>query len=199
MLVQGIVYGKPVNQGITQLKPKRNLKSFAEEESRKKIGRSKSTQFILGEPGEPKSPPIVSTSIGSELPISKDGSSQVTFFTSGIILRRSLQIVLTILHYALVRSNWIVALMRDHSGSKMQQNADFWTRLPSWLHGIFMLQAEQSVAENLSIEGEAWTIEEEDGIYGHNQTCYPIEFVSVWDIDHGLLCRIRLTSTLRSF
>ena len=49
-----------------------------------------------------------------------------------------------------------------------------------------MLQAEQSVAESLSIEGEAWT-SEEDGIYGHNQTCYPIEFVSVWDIDHGRL------------
>ncbi len=29
--VQGIVYGKPVNQGITQLKPTRNLRNVAEE------------------------------------------------------------------------------------------------------------------------------------------------------------------------
>ena len=36
--VQGIVYGKPVNQGITQLKPKRNLKSVAEERAGRKLG-----------------------------------------------------------------------------------------------------------------------------------------------------------------
>lgn len=30
-LMQGIVYGKPVNQGITQLKPNRNLRNMAEE------------------------------------------------------------------------------------------------------------------------------------------------------------------------
>jgi large subunit ribosomal protein L15e len=29
--LQGIVYGKPVNQGITQLKPNRNLRTMAEE------------------------------------------------------------------------------------------------------------------------------------------------------------------------
>ena len=32
------MYGKPVNQGITQLKPKRNLKSFAEERAGRKLG-----------------------------------------------------------------------------------------------------------------------------------------------------------------
>ena len=36
--MQGIVYGKPVNQGITQLKPKRNLKSVAEERAGRKLG-----------------------------------------------------------------------------------------------------------------------------------------------------------------
>lgn len=36
--VQGIVYGKPVNQGITQLKAKRNLKSVAEERAGRRCG-----------------------------------------------------------------------------------------------------------------------------------------------------------------
>ncbi len=36
--VQGIVYGKPVNQGITQLKPTRNLKNVAEERIGRKVG-----------------------------------------------------------------------------------------------------------------------------------------------------------------
>ena len=36
--VQGIVYGKPVNQGITQLKPVRNLRSVAEERAGRKLG-----------------------------------------------------------------------------------------------------------------------------------------------------------------
>jgi ribosomal protein L15E len=31
LLLQGIVYGKPASQGITQLKPTRNLRSVAEE------------------------------------------------------------------------------------------------------------------------------------------------------------------------
>jgi large subunit ribosomal protein L15e len=35
---KGIVYGKPVHQGITQLKPTRNLKSVAEERVGRKIG-----------------------------------------------------------------------------------------------------------------------------------------------------------------
>ena len=35
---QGIVYGKPVNQGISQLKPTRNLKNIAEERVGRKIG-----------------------------------------------------------------------------------------------------------------------------------------------------------------
>merc|ERR1712232_663413 len=35
---KGIVYGKPVNKGITQLKPKRNLKSVAEERAGRKLG-----------------------------------------------------------------------------------------------------------------------------------------------------------------
>lgn len=35
---QGQVYGKPVNQGITQLKAKRNLKSVAEERAGRKCG-----------------------------------------------------------------------------------------------------------------------------------------------------------------
>ena len=35
---QGIVYGKPVNQGITQLKPTRNLRSVAEERAGRKLG-----------------------------------------------------------------------------------------------------------------------------------------------------------------
>lgn len=35
--LQGIVYGKPVNQGITQLKPTRNLKSIAEERAGRKL------------------------------------------------------------------------------------------------------------------------------------------------------------------
>lgn len=35
---QGIVYGKPVNQGISQLKPTRNLKNVAEERVGRKIG-----------------------------------------------------------------------------------------------------------------------------------------------------------------
>ncbi len=34
--LQGIVYGKPVNQGITQLKPTRNLRSVAEERAGRK-------------------------------------------------------------------------------------------------------------------------------------------------------------------
>lgn len=38
LLPQGIVYGKPVHQGITQLKPTRNLKSVAEERVGRKIG-----------------------------------------------------------------------------------------------------------------------------------------------------------------
>jgi ribosomal protein L15E len=37
-VLQGIVYGKPVHQGITQLKPTRNLKSVAEERVGRKIG-----------------------------------------------------------------------------------------------------------------------------------------------------------------
>ena len=36
--LQGIVYGKPVNQGITQLKPTRNLRSIAEERIGRKCG-----------------------------------------------------------------------------------------------------------------------------------------------------------------
>ena len=36
--VQGVVYGKPVHQGITQLKPARNLKNIAEERVGRKIG-----------------------------------------------------------------------------------------------------------------------------------------------------------------
>ncbi len=36
--MQGIVYGKPVRQGITQLKPTRNLKSVAEERAGRKLG-----------------------------------------------------------------------------------------------------------------------------------------------------------------
>ena len=36
--MQGIVYGKPVNQGITQLKPVRNLRSVAEERAGRKLG-----------------------------------------------------------------------------------------------------------------------------------------------------------------
>ena len=35
---QGIVYGKPVHQGITALKPTRNLKNLAEERVGRKIG-----------------------------------------------------------------------------------------------------------------------------------------------------------------
>lgn len=38
LAVQGIVYGKPVNQGITQLKPTRNLRSIAEERAGRKLG-----------------------------------------------------------------------------------------------------------------------------------------------------------------
>lgn len=37
-IVQGIVYGKPVRQGVTQLKPTRNLKSVAEERAGRKLG-----------------------------------------------------------------------------------------------------------------------------------------------------------------
>ena len=36
--LQGIVYGKPASQGITQLKPTRNLRSVAEERVGRKIG-----------------------------------------------------------------------------------------------------------------------------------------------------------------
>jgi large subunit ribosomal protein L15e len=36
--LQGIVYGKPVNAGITQLKPTRNLRSVAEERVGRKCG-----------------------------------------------------------------------------------------------------------------------------------------------------------------
>lgn len=35
---KGIVYGKPVNQGITQLKFQRNLRSVAEERAGRKLG-----------------------------------------------------------------------------------------------------------------------------------------------------------------
>eukprot|EP00884_Botryococcus_braunii_P022495 jgi/Botrbrau1/892/Bobra.0167s0015.1 len=35
---KGIVYGKPVHQGITQLKPTRNLRSIAEERAGRKLG-----------------------------------------------------------------------------------------------------------------------------------------------------------------
>ena len=37
-LPQGIVYGKPVNQGVTQLKPTRNLQNVAEERIGRKCG-----------------------------------------------------------------------------------------------------------------------------------------------------------------
>lgn len=36
--LQGIVYGKPVNQGVTQLKPTRNLQNYAEERIARKCG-----------------------------------------------------------------------------------------------------------------------------------------------------------------
>jgi len=36
--MQGIVYGKPVHQGVTQLKPTRNLRSVAEERAGRKLG-----------------------------------------------------------------------------------------------------------------------------------------------------------------
>ena len=36
--LQGIVYGKPVHQGVTQLKPARNLRSVAEERAGRKLG-----------------------------------------------------------------------------------------------------------------------------------------------------------------
>ena len=36
--LQGIVYGKPVHQGVTQLKPTRNLRSVAEERAGRKLG-----------------------------------------------------------------------------------------------------------------------------------------------------------------
>lgn len=36
--LQGQVYGKPVNQGITQLKPNRNHRAMAEERVGRKIG-----------------------------------------------------------------------------------------------------------------------------------------------------------------
>lgn len=35
---KGIVYGKPVHSGITQLKPKRNLRALAEERAGRKLG-----------------------------------------------------------------------------------------------------------------------------------------------------------------
>lgn len=35
---QGIVYGKPASQGITQLKPTRNLRNVAEERVGRKVG-----------------------------------------------------------------------------------------------------------------------------------------------------------------
>lgn len=35
---QGIIYGKPVHQGITQLKPTRNLKNIAEERAGRRLG-----------------------------------------------------------------------------------------------------------------------------------------------------------------
>jgi large subunit ribosomal protein L15e len=35
---KGIVYGKPKNQGITQLKFQRNLRSVAEERAGRKLG-----------------------------------------------------------------------------------------------------------------------------------------------------------------
>jgi hypothetical protein len=38
LVLQGIVYGKPVNQGITQLKPTRNLRNVAEERAGRKLG-----------------------------------------------------------------------------------------------------------------------------------------------------------------
>lgn len=37
-LLQGIVYGKPVHQGVTQLKPTRNLQNIAEERVGRKCG-----------------------------------------------------------------------------------------------------------------------------------------------------------------
>lgn len=36
--MQGIVYGKPASQGITQLKPTRNLRNIAEERVGRKCG-----------------------------------------------------------------------------------------------------------------------------------------------------------------
>lgn len=38
MRSQGIVYGKPASQGITQLKPTRNLRNVAEERVGRKVG-----------------------------------------------------------------------------------------------------------------------------------------------------------------
>ena len=49
--VQGIVYGKPVNQGITQLKPVRNLRSVAEERAGRKLGGLRVLNSLLGQPG----------------------------------------------------------------------------------------------------------------------------------------------------
>ena len=38
VMAQGIVYGKPVRQGVTQLKPTRNLRVLAEERAGRKLG-----------------------------------------------------------------------------------------------------------------------------------------------------------------
>ena len=38
LLFQGIVYGKPVHQGITQIKPKVNLRALAEQRVGRKCG-----------------------------------------------------------------------------------------------------------------------------------------------------------------
>ena len=56
--LQGIVYGKPVHQGVTQLKPTRNLRSVAEERAGRKLGglRVLNSYWVnqVGAPGQPQ-------------------------------------------------------------------------------------------------------------------------------------------------
>ena len=73
--LQGIVYGKPVHQGVTQLKPTRNLRSVAEERAGRKLGglRVLNSYWVnqVGAPGQPQQRAGGLLPAGSMLPFAR--------------------------------------------------------------------------------------------------------------------------------
>ena len=66
------MYGKPVHQGVTQLKPTRNLRSVAEERAGRKLGglRVLNSYWVnqVSAPGQPQQRAGGLLSVGSMLP-----------------------------------------------------------------------------------------------------------------------------------